>query len=180
MERRRSIWGGESYRCAHRTCTGAVLIRPWHGERGDGAALSSSVASRRLACIARSAFSELHRQSREVNSCALSPRSSHGICLSCPPWNFASSDPLPPLLGRDLLLRGRAGAGVRPRFPSIGDRYWRYLVLLQLEISSLCCGILTRLRPLLNVSAGRRRARVGGVGARGLRSPCGTFSHWLA
>ena len=133
MERRRSIWGGESYRCAHRTCTGAVLIRPWHGERDDGAALSSSVASRRLVCIARAAFSELHRQSREVNSCALSPRSSHGICLSCPPWNFASSDPLPPLLGRDLLLRGRAGAGVRPRFPSIGDRYWRYLVLLQLE-----------------------------------------------
>ena len=116
MERRRSIWGGESYRCAHRTCTGAVLIRPWHGERDDGAALSSSVASRRLACIARSAFSELHRQSREVNSCALSPRSSHGICLSCPPWNFASSDPLPPFLGRDLLLRGRAGAGA-PALP---------------------------------------------------------------
>jgi hypothetical protein len=151
MERRRSIWGGESYRCAHRTCTGAVLIRPWHGERGDGAALSSSVASRRLACIARAAFSELHRQSREVNSCALSPRSSHGICLSCPPWNFASSDPLPPLLGRDLLLRGRAGAGVRPRFPSIGDRYWRYLVLLQLEILVLV-GITCNLIVLWNTN----------------------------
>jgi hypothetical protein len=48
------------------------------------------------------------------------------------------------------------------------------------SIASLCCGILTRLRPLLNASAGRRRARVGGVGARGLRSPCGTCSPWLA
>ena len=59
-----------------------------------------------------------------------------------------------------LMAVGRAGAGVRPRFPSIGDRYWRYLVLLQLKMSSLCCGILTRLRPLLNVSAERRDATV--------------------